>query len=70
MPPKPGRLEGGGVPPALLSHLFFLISSEYGNLLVGNVRPLHELLSPLHHRDSAGGTVSAIKGPSVTCDAV
>ena len=69
MPPKPGRLEGG-VPPALLSHLFLLISSEYGNLLVGNVRPLHELLSPLHHRDSAGGTVATIKGPSVNGNAV
>jgi len=70
VPPKPGRLRGGIVPPALLSHLFLLISSEHGNLLVGNVRPLHELLPPLHHRDPVGRAVSTIKGPPVNGNAL
>jgi len=55
-------------PPLYRSHLFLLISGKYGNLLVGNVRPLHELLSPLHNRDSVVRTVSAVKAPSVDSD--
>jgi hypothetical protein len=32
------------------AYLFFLIGCEHGNLAVCYVRPLHELLSPLHDR--------------------
>lgn len=34
-------------------YLFLLIGGENGYLLVSDVGPHHELLFPLHHRDSA-----------------
>lgn len=43
----------GAVSPLGRSYLLLLIGSKYGNLLVGDIRPLHELLPPLHNRDTA-----------------